>query len=348
MKLPGSTHDIEPGNFPVSKMIRVGILGAARIAPVALIQPARLLPNVEIAAVAASSVAKAVAFADDHAVARAASSYTELLDSPDIDVIYNALPPYLHEQWSVAALESGKHVLCEKPFAMNAAEAGRMVKTANASQRMLVEAFHYRFHPYFRRVLELLTSDVIGNIRHIEARFDVRISYSPAEFRHSPALGGGALMDIGCYPVHWVRTLMGSEPQVMRADCVRSHSGVDVTTRASLKFVGEVTAEVMTSMSDTASHQHEAQVIIEGEKGRLILDNPIAPHHGNKITIETGAAPRSESVAGESTYYYQLQHFVAAVEGAVEPLTGGEDAINNMQLIDNIYTAARFDRPELD
>jgi len=326
-------------------MLRFGILGAARIAPLALIQPAALLPGVSVAAIAASSVEKAQTFADNNNIATVSESYAALVESPHLDAIYNALPPNLHEQWSIAALESGKHVLCEKPFAMNALQARRMAKAADASQRLLVEAFHYRFHPYFRRVLKLLANDVIGGIRHIEAQFDVRIPYSPSEFRHDPILGGGALMDLGCYPVHWVRALMGSEPRVIRAECVRSEAGVDVATRASLRFPGGATAEITTAMDESAAEQHRARVVIEGEKGRLVLENPIAPHDGNKIITEVDGASRSESVAGESTYYYQLQHFVAAAEGSEAPLTGGDDAINNMQLIDNIYAAAGFERP---
>ena len=298
-----------------------------------------------VAAIAASSVEKAQAFAEEHKIACVSSSYAALVSSPDIDAIYNALPPNLHERWSVAALQAGKHVLCEKPFAMNALQAERMVKAADASGRLLVEAFHYRYHPYFQRVLELLAEGVIGDIRHIEAQFDVRIPYSPPEFRHDPLLGGGALMDLGCYPVHWVRALMGSEPQVMEAECVRSKAGVDVATRASLRFPDGATAKISTAMDETAAEQHCARVVIEGEKGCLILENPIAPHNGNKIITEVDGVSRSESVAGEPTYYYQLQHFIAAVEGSEAPLTGGDDAINNMQLIDNIYAAAGFERP---
>jgi predicted dehydrogenase len=328
-------------------MIRFGILGAARIAPLALIKPAVQISNVEVVAVAASSVEKAQAFADEHNIATAAESYAALIESPHVDAIYNALPPNLHEQWSVAALESGKHVLCEKPFAMNAAEARRMATAADASKRLLLEAFHYRFHPYFQRVLEMLADDVIGDIRHVKAQFDVRIPYDSSEFRHIPTLGGGALMDLGCYPVHWVRSLIGSEPRVVRAECVRSEAGVDVSTRASLNFPGGATAEIATAMHEMSARRHYARVVIEGEKGRLILENPIAPHNGNKIITEVEGAARSESIEGESTYYYQLKHFAAAVDGREAPLTGGEDAINNMQLIDNIYMAAGFERPEL-
>lgn len=327
-------------------MIRFGILGAARIAPLALIQPATLIHGVEVSAVAASSVEKAQAFADEHNIAAVSGSYSDLVKSPDIDVIYNALPPNRHEQWSVAALRAGKHVLCEKPFALNAAQARRMVTTANASKRLLVEAFHYRYHPYFQRVLELLAQNAIGDIRHITAQFNVRIPYDPSEFRHDPMLGGGALMDLGCYPVHWVRTLMGTEPQVVQAECVHSEAGVDVATRASLSFASGTTADVRTSMSKDAPQQHFAEVIIEGKQGCMTLKNPIAPHNGNKIITEVDGDSRSEIISGESTYYYQLRHFAAAIDGREAPLTGGEDAINNMQVIDAIYKAADFERPE--
>ncbi|NIO40326.1 MAG: Gfo/Idh/MocA family oxidoreductase, partial [Burkholderiales bacterium] len=128
-------------------MLRFGILGAARIAPIALLHPASLIPGAVVSAVAASSVEKAEAFARQHNIPRAATSYAALVESSDVDAIYNALPPNLHERWAVAALRAGKHVLCEKPFAMNALQARRMVKVGEASQRVLIEAFHYRFHP---------------------------------------------------------------------------------------------------------------------------------------------------------------------------------------------------------
>lgn len=328
-------------------MIRFGILGAARIAPPALLRPATLIPGAVVSSIAASSPEKARAFAREHDIPEVCASYGELIDAPDIDAVYNALPPNLHAQWSIAALRAGKHVLCEKPFALNAKQALRMVNAADASPGLLIEAFHYRFHPYFQRVLDLLAENVIGAVQHIEAKFDVHIPYEPSEFRHDPALGGGALMDLGCYPAHWVRTLMGTEPRVTQAECVRSASGVDVATRASLRFQSGATAELTTAMDETAAGQHSARAVIRGEKGHLTLENPIAPHDGNAIIIDAEGVSRSESVEGESTYYYQLQHFLAAVEGA-KPLTGGEDAVNNMRLIDAIYEAAGFERPDFD
>lgn len=326
-------------------MVRFGILGAARIAPAALLHPAKRISGIVVSSVAASSTGKAEAFAAEHKIPAAATDYAELVSSPDINAVYNALPPSLHEKWSVEALRAGKHVLCEKPFAMNAAQARRMVIEANQSRRLLVEAFHYRYHPYFERVLELLSDGVIGKVRHVKAQFDVRIPYNPLEFRHNPMLGGGALMDLGCYPVHWVRAILGSEPRVVRAACEESDRGVDITTHAVLQFPDGATADVITSMAEDAAREHYAHVVIDGEKGCLTLENPIAPHHGNRIIIDTDSRTARETIPGESTYFYQLSSFAASVNTGKPLPTGGEDAVRNMQVIDAIYDAANFRRP---
>jgi predicted dehydrogenase len=318
-------------------MMRIGILGAAAIAPNALILPAASIVGIEIAAVAASSAEKANAFADQHQIPQAMSSYAQLIDAPSIDAIYNALPPSMHEHWSIAAMQSGKHVLCEKPFAMNAQQASNMVAAGNDTGCHLVEAFHYRFHPYFRRALQLLQAGAIGDIRHIRATFEVHIPHTLGAFRYDPALGGGALMDLGCYPLHWIRTLAGSEPEVVDASCTVGPSGVDLMSQANLKFSDGASAELSCSMGSSASKQHFAEVIIEGSNGRLTLENPIAPHNGNRIVLEDDAGEHIEMVSGDTTYSYQLHHFIDVVNGSEAPITGGDDALNNMKLIDRIY-----------
>lgn len=321
-------------------MIRIGLLGASQIAPGAVIGPASKIDDVSVVAVAASRREKAKGFALEHGIAETADGYAALVEVPEIDIIYNALPPSAHEVWSVAALKAGKHVLCEKPFAMNAVQARRMVEAAQETGRHLVEAIHYRFHPYFHRALELLRSGTIGEIRHITATFEVRIPFSDTEFRHLPELGGGALMDLGCYSVHWVRTILGSEPRVISAECVMGGSGVDLATRAQLEFPRKVTADISCSMEEHLSGKHISRAVIEGENGRVTLENPLAPHKGNKIVVEDADGSREEYFSGESTYFHQLQHFLAVLNGTATPLTGGDDAVNNIQLIDDIYRAA--------
>ena len=197
--------------------IRIGILGAASIAPMALIRPARRVPDAVVAAVAARDEARAARFADKHGIARVHPSYAALLADPEPDAIYNPLPNSLHCEWTLRALEAGKHVLCEKPLASNAEEAERMAKAATNAGRVLVEAFHWRYHPLADRMREIVTSGELGPIRHVEASFCVPM-IRRGDIRYRWDLGGGATMDLGCYAINMVRTLAGAEPEVVCCD----------------------------------------------------------------------------------------------------------------------------------
>jgi len=298
-------------------MLRIGLLGAARIAPAAIIEPAAA-----------------------HGIADAHGDYRALIDRDDIDLVYNALPPSGHMPWSVAALGAGKHVLCEKPFAMNAAEAERMVDAARQTGRHLIEAFHYRFHPLFARVLDIVHAGAIGPLRHIEAVFDVQVTRRPGALRFDPALGGGGLMDLGCYPVHWARTLAGEEPAVQTARARQDPLGIDVHMEATLAFPSGVTAQIACAMESDRPQTHYARLVATGTRGRLVIDNPLAPHRGHRLRLETATDAREETVAGRSTYAHQFDHVLAVLAGATAPLTGGADAIANMAAIDAIYRAA--------
>src|SRR5688572_8381352 len=180
-------------------MIRIGILGAARIAPRGIVTPADDTLGAEVVAVAARDIDRARDFAAKHSIPMAFGSYGEMIARDDIDMVYVALPPSLHLRWCVAALADGKHVLVEKPFAMNAEEAAQLVAASRASGKHLVEAFHYRFHPLFERALSIVRSGRLGRLRHIEADFNVSIPNKEGELRYTESLGGGALMDLGCY-----------------------------------------------------------------------------------------------------------------------------------------------------
>ena len=230
-------------------MIRIGILGAAKIAPPALINPARLRDDCEIVAVAARDSARAQAYAAENTIPDIAESYEALIARDDIDLIYNALPPHRHADLTIAALEAGKAVLCEKPFAMNAVEAARMADTAQRTGRVLIEAFHYRFHPAFQRVFDIVRSGRLGTIRRVDAAFDVTIPYRPGELRHTLEVGGGALMDLGCYPVHWVRTLVGTEPEIVSATAHCDRPSVDTSMAAELSFPGGEAGSIHTTMA---------------------------------------------------------------------------------------------------
>ncbi len=168
-----------------------------------------------------------------------------------VDLVYNALPPAGHAQWTIAALEAGKDVLCEKPFAMNAAQVRRMNDAAARSGKYLVEAFHYRHHAVMQRAVAIARSGELGTLTSAEAFFEVPIPYRAGELRWTREQGGGALMDLGCYPVHTLRAVLGGEPKVLSAECVLEH-GVDVSTRAALDFAG-VAATLSCSMKRSVS-----------------------------------------------------------------------------------------------
>lgn len=324
-------------------MIRMGLLGASKIAPQALIAPARRRDDCEIICVAASDSDRASVYAAQHEIPESTGSYEALIAREDIDLIYNALPPHRHADLTIAALEAGKAVLCEKPFALNATEAKAMTAAAERTGRPLIEAFHYRFHPMFEDILTQLRSGAIGKLCAIKAEFSVAIKYRPGELRHDPALGGGALMDLGCYALHWARTVAGSEPRVSQATCKMSEQGVDLVTTAQLEFGGGVTAQVRTSMAP--GQRFKALLAIQGTEGILVARNPLHPHRGHSITIRKGLSIRRYTVPGETTYDHQLAHMIDVLNTNAPPLTGGADAVANMALIDAVYAAAGVARP---
>jgi predicted dehydrogenase len=318
--------------------MRIGILGAAWIAPRAMIDPAKEIAIVDVAAVAASDEARAKSFAASHGIPTAYGSYDELISDRSLDAIYNALINNLHEKWTIAALEAGHHVLCEKPFASNTQQARNMVAAADRTNLVLMEAFHWRFHPVAQRLLEL--TKMIGGLRRATARFDANIA--PAGNRYRLDLAGGALMDLGCYAVHWLRTVAGEEPTVLSARATEGPPGIDVKMEAELEFPSGFSAHMRTTMNDTeATHRKSVNLHIIGSEGWIDVVNPMAPQFGNRVRARLADGTEvDESLNGGTSYRYQLESFTQVVAGEIAPLTGGADSIGNMTTIDAIYTAA--------
>src|SRR4051794_37556393 len=252
-------------------MIRIGILGAARIAPRGIITPANGLLGTEVVAVAARDLERARTFAARHSIPIALGSYGELIARDDVDLVYVALPPSAHREWCTAALASGKHVLVEKPFASNAQDAAKMVAAARASGKLLIEGFHYRFHPLFVRALDALRGGAIGRIRHIDATFNALLPDTPGELRYIEELGGGALMDLGCYCMHWIRTVAGDEPDVVSAAARCVTPGVDIDIEAQLAFTSGPTATLKCSMQPDDGVLFR-RLRVAGERGILELE----------------------------------------------------------------------------
>lgn len=317
--------------------LRIGTLGAARITPNALLRPALQVADVTVAAVAARDRAKAQAFAAQHGIPQVYDSYAALLADPTIDAIYNPLPNNLHAEWTIRALEAGKHVLCEKPLAANAAEAERMTETAEQTGLVLMEAFHTVYHPLATRMKAIIDSGELGQIRHIDVQFctlmwrwwDIRLRYE---------LAGGATMDLGCYAIRLLRFLTNAEPEVVRAQAQTSAPQLDRWMHADLRFPNAITGSFTCAFWSTKLIRITARVI--GEAGEMYVLNPILPQLYHRLQVRTGAGSRTERHPGDSTYTYQLRAFVAAVQGKAPLLTDGRDGVANMRVIDAVYAKA--------
>lgn len=316
--------------------MRIGLLSASRISTSAVIEPAGKRDDVEIAAVGARSASRAERFAAAHGIPRFYGSYEELIADESLDAIYVSTPASLHATWAIAGVEAGRDVLCEKPFAGNAVDARRMVDAAVPTGRVLLEAFHWRFHAFAERMIE-----VVGRLERpltVEAEFSIP-SPPRTDIRYQLPLGGGALMDLGCYPIYWIRALLG-EPTTVDAEMEVTVDGVDDTTRGSMVYEDGSNARIVTSMVESEVIRY---LTARGANGTVHAENPLAPQEGNRISWDIDGSTGEEVVGGPSTYEAQLEAFVKAVtDHAPAPVTG-EDSVANMAVIDEMYRKAGLD-----
>ena len=320
-----------------SSPIRIGVLGAAAIVPMALTHPARVVPEAQIVAIAARDPKRAEVFARRHKIPIVHQTYGDLLNDPDIDAIYNPLPNSLHAEWTIRALKAGKHVLCEKPFASNAREAEEMATVTRETGLVLSEAFAYRYHPLTAKVKEVIASGELGKIKHIEAQFCFLLP-SPNNIRFKYELAGGALMDCGCYPVSLIRFLAEAEPAVERAEARLLAPQVDRKMSSDLTFADGRTAHLVCDM--LSPRLFRSSLKIEGDEGKLQVFNPYHPHWFNWLSVQGRNGSHSEHVRGDNVYALQLRAFVKAIRGEMELNTDPEDAIGNMRVVDSIYEKA--------
>lgn len=322
--------------------LRIGLLGAADISARSIVGSARRGGH-RLVVVAARDVGRAEAFAAEHGVERVAATYDDVLTDPEVDLVYNPLANSLHAPWNIRALRAGKHVLSEKPFAANGEEARRVADVARVSAGIIMEAYHYAFHPVLRRVLEVAASGEIGALRHLDSTM---IIPAPAEEnpRWSLDLAGGALMDLGCYSLHAMRLLgatAGGEPRVVSAQGREraGHPGVDEWLTAELVCPGGVTGRAFASM-DGPSVVMSLTVI--GSTGRVVAHNFVLPHLDDRVEITTTAGTRVERLGTRPSYDFQLEAMAEAIATGTRPPLDVDDAVATMDLIDATYVAAGF------
>jgi predicted dehydrogenase len=318
--------------------VRIGILGASRFVPMTLINPARGDAEVVVATVAARDVSRAQAFAAKHGIARVHDSYEALIADPDVDAVYIVLPNNLHGRWTRAALSAGKHVLCEKPFTANAPEAREIAELAAKSDRVVMEAFQYRYHPVTVRAEQIVASGELGKVERVEATLCVLLPKRSNGNIYDYSLAGGATMDAGSYAVDMVRTFGGSTPEVVSAQAKLSGPEVDRAMTAELRFASGHTGRIHCAV--WSSDLMRASVKVVGDRGELRVLSPAAPHMFHRLSVRSADGKRVERFPRRSSYAYQLDAFAAAVQRGEPVMTTPEDAIENMTVIDAMYRAA--------
>ena len=285
---------------------------------------------------AARDPARARRFAARHGIGAVHDSYEALLADPDVDAVYNPLPNSLHAPWTLRAIAAGKHVLCEKPFTANESEAAEVAGAAKSAGLVVMEAFHYRYHPLARRMREIVAGE-LGELGHVEASLCFPVPRF-SDIRYQFDLAGGATMDAGCYAINCIRLLGPGEPEVVSARATLHDPVVDRAMVADFRFPGGASGRIRTSLWSSQLLRIGAKAV--GEHGEMRVLNYLAPQSFSLLTVRVGPSTRWERIRGEATYTYQLRAFAAAVLRGEPVITTPEDAMANMRQIDDVYRAA--------
>jgi predicted dehydrogenase len=326
----------------MSTKLRWGILSTAAIATRKVIPGMKLGELTTVAAIASRDLAKAQEAAMALNIPTAYGSYERLLADPDIDAIYNPLPNHMHVPWTIKAAEAGKHVLCEKPIALTAAEAETLLAVRERTGVKIGEAFMVRSHPQWLRLRELLDEDRIGELRSVLGFFSY-FNVNPANIRNKVELGGGALMDIGCYLVHAARFAFGQQPERVVSLIDRDpQMHTDRLTSALLQF--KTGQAIFTCSTQLVPYQ---RLQFFGTKGRIELEIPVnaPPDHPTRLFIDDGSDLSGSSIVTEifpavDQYTLQGDAFAKAVFDNTEVPVPIEDAIENMAVIEAIFRSA--------
>jgi predicted dehydrogenase len=316
--------------------LRWGILSTARIND-EVIPQLRESPEAELVAVASRDQSRARSYARDHGIAAAYGSYEELLDDDEIDCVYISVPNHAHAQVSADALRAGKHVLCEKPLAVSASEAAWMFEVAQASDRLLMEAFMYRHHEKTKRLIELARDGELGEITVARACFHFKASDPSTDIRFRPELAGGSLRDVGCYCTSMLMLVAGEEPVSVEGEGRLAASGVDEAFAGVMRFPSGALGVFDCSMVSPLN----VGVVVVGTKGRAEVQMPWYAHlEPNSIRLVTSDGSREIPVSRDNAYRLEIENFCAAVRGEVERTMSLEETLRNLKVMDRIAEVA--------
>ncbi|HEU5348883.1 MAG TPA: Gfo/Idh/MocA family oxidoreductase [Ktedonobacterales bacterium] len=322
-----------------------GVLSTAKIGRRAVIPAIAEASNARLVAIASRDTARAQTTASEYPGTRVLESYRALLDDSEVEAVYIPLPNSMHVEWAIRALEAGKHVLCEKPLGITADEVRRIRTASEQAGRHVMEAFMYRFHPQIRWTLEQLAAGRIGDVRMVRSAFVFDLHSRPNDIRLQGALGGGSLMDVGCYPLNFCRTVFGGPPRDIAARVVvPPGSNVELATGAVLDF-GAGRLGVIDS-SFTLPREFFAEII--GEHGRIFLPSPYTPGRGETVVrVELGDETLERRFGGIDQYTLEVESFSSSIRHDLAPFISLEDSLEQIESIERIYDAAGYTPPWL-
>lgn len=308
-----------------------GILGPGFIATRAIIPAIHAVSNSLTLAVASSHEKRAREVALRFGVERFYSNYQTLLDDPDIDAVYIALPNHLHRKWTIHAAEAGKHVLCEKPLAINAEECNEMITACHQAQVLLMEAVMYRFHPRMQYLKQMLVTRELGDVRFLHAAFSFNFN-APDNYRAYKHFGGGALLDVGSYCVNAARWLIGSEPVSSQAVSSYNQESIDLNTSAILRFSEDVSAHIQSSFV-AAEHQ---VIEVVGTTGAVTAPLAFTAWQNDTtiLLIQRGAVFEQKEFVPSDPYKLMVEHFATCVIEKTPLLYPAEDGLANLRVLD--------------
>jgi predicted dehydrogenase len=316
--------------------LRLGILGAARIALGGIIPAAARTDEVEISAVATRGGEKSREAGEAAPEARLFEDYGSLLGSTSVEAVYVPLPNSMHVEWTLRALAAGKHVLCEKPFALEARGAERAVEAARGANLALMEGFMFRLHPQMLGLTSRISEGAVGEVRQVVAQFGHRLG-DPADVRGVGSLGGGSLGDVGCYCVSALRLAFGAEPRLALAFARFDEAGADRELAGVLEFDAGLGI-----VSSSISSARRERVEIVGQEGGISLDAPFrADKAGGTLEISRGGETSTETFEAADPYHAELEEFAAAIREGREPAVGPREILGNARAINALLSSAR-------